>query len=82
MITIMKKPIFTLLLCASGMMGLQAQTLTFKTAKFKVGDEVGYKSPDFNATGWRDIRVTDNWDNQGVPADTRFAWYRIEMRLR
>ena len=77
----MKKPIFTLLLCASGMMGLQAQTLTFKTAKFKVGDEVGYKSPDFNATGWRDIRVTDNWDNQGVPADTRFAWYRIEMRL-
>lgn len=77
----MKKPILALLLSASGMLGLQAQTLTFKTARFKAMDDPACAAPSYDDKNWQTLKVTQVWDGQGVPENTRYGWYRFTMRI-
>lgn len=53
----------------------------YDTAKFMVGDDSTWCSPSVNDQDWQDIKVTTNWDNQGIEEKTQFAWYRLHVQI-
>ena len=53
----------------------------YDTAKFMVGDDSTWCSPSVNDQEWQDIKVTTNWDNQGIEEKTQFAWYRLHVQI-
>lgn len=77
----MKKSFFTLLLAALASTQLQAQVIEFREAKFRAGDNMEWKASNADDSQWRNIDVTRNWDNQGVPGNTTYAWYRVHFKL-
>ncbi len=47
--------------------------------KFKVGDNLEYAAPNYNDTGWENIRVDKIWEEQGHDPLDGFAWYRVKV---
>lgn len=56
------------------------QKLEFPTAKFKVGDDMVWRSPDFDDSRWNSINTFYSWEMQGYDYNG-FAWYRIRFTL-
>ena len=56
------------------------QKLEFPTAKFKVGDDMVWRSPDFDDSRWNSINTFYSWETQGYDYNG-FAWYRIRFTL-
>lgn len=54
-----------------------AQSVT--TARFCAGDNPEWKSPSFDDSSWQTLRLDKVWDYQGIPASTKFGWYRISL---
>jgi hypothetical protein len=50
-------------------------------AKFKTGDETGWKNSDFNDNDWAEIKTTAAWEKQGYEKYDGYAWYRIHFNL-
>ena len=77
----MRRTIFAsfLMCCCFGL--TQAQELTFKTAKFHVGDNKEWSSANFDDSSWKTLDVTQNWDNQGIKNDNNFGWYRFHVKI-
>lgn len=72
-----------ILLCLSAVLAIPcaAQQLVFKQAKFKTGDNMAWKSADFDDSSWRELSLGKTWDSQGVSNNDNFAWYRIRFEL-
>jgi hypothetical protein len=49
--------------------------------QFHTGDDLNWARPDWDDSGWQPIRVGQDWESQGHPGYTGFAWYRRELVL-
>jgi hypothetical protein len=49
--------------------------------KFKTGDDLAWAKPALDDSGWQPILVGRDWESQGHPGYTGFAWYRRELVL-
>jgi hypothetical protein len=49
--------------------------------KFQTGDDLAWAQPGFDDSGWQPILVRQDWESQGHPGYTGFAWYRRELKL-
>lgn len=56
---------------------LRAQSYT--SAKFKAGDSPEWKTPAFDDSSWQTLQLNKVWDDQGIPASTKFGWYRLKI---
>jgi hypothetical protein len=44
--------------------------------KFSIGDDSKWANPGFDDSGWDQIRVPGDWENQGYNDYNGYAWYR------
>jgi hypothetical protein len=44
--------------------------------KFSIGDDISWASPSFNDSGWDQISVPGQWENEGYKDYNGYAWYR------
>jgi sialate O-acetylesterase len=51
------------------------------TWKFNIGDNMEWAKTDFNDKGWDEIKVGDEWENQGFQGYDGFAWYRVNVPI-
>lgn len=72
----------------SGKIGIHAEKNTVPYAlnlqgywKFKIGDNLAWKAPDFNDSDWQSIMVPGLWEDQISHSYDGFAWYRKEFIL-
>lgn len=49
--------------------------------KFRTGDDPAWNNPTPDASGWFDIIVPGNWENQGYNDYNGFAWYFKTFRI-
>ena len=49
--------------------------------RFKTGDNMQYKSPDFNDSKWNNIVVPKAWEDQGYRNWDGYGWYRKTFYL-
>jgi sialate O-acetylesterase len=49
--------------------------------KFSVGDNPRWADPNFDDSDWGQIRVPDNWEDQGYDDYDGFAWYRKTFEI-
>jgi len=49
--------------------------------RFHTGDDLKWAQPELDDSGWQPIRVGQDWETQGHPDYTGFAWYRRELLL-
>ncbi|MBN2522363.1 MAG: beta galactosidase jelly roll domain-containing protein [Bacteroidales bacterium] len=49
--------------------------------KFSIGDFPEWAYPEYNDSGWENIKVPDKWENQGFNEYNGFAWYRKEFTI-
>jgi hypothetical protein len=45
--------------------------------KIRMGDDMAWKDPSYDDTGWEPISVPGNWESQGYPDYDGYAWYRV-----
>lgn len=50
-------------------------------AKFHVGDNMEWKSADFNDSRWQMLSTGKTWDAQGITNNNAYAWYRFHFVL-
>ena len=48
---------------------------------FKTGDDPSYKNINLDESGWVNINVPGNWEDQGFPEYDGYAWYRLHFKL-
>ncbi|HPR31971.1 MAG TPA: beta galactosidase jelly roll domain-containing protein [Prolixibacteraceae bacterium] len=48
---------------------------------FKIGDSPEWARPDFDDSGWQEIRVPERWEEEGYPGYDGFAWYRCRFQV-
>lgn len=48
---------------------------------FSKGDNVRWKSPEFNDSNWRGVKVPADWESQGFSGYDGFGWYRIHFSI-
>jgi hypothetical protein len=66
--------------------GLQAQQLDRVVDlnglwKFSIGDDPHWADPDYNDSGWEQLRVPGSWEEQGFHGYDGYAWYRKTFTL-
>jgi hypothetical protein len=44
--------------------------------KFSIGDDISWANPSYNDTGWDQIAVPAQWENEGYKDYNGYAWYR------
>jgi hypothetical protein len=49
--------------------------------KFHLGDNKQWILPGFDDTGWNEINVPQNWENEGYDNYDGYAWYRKEFKV-
>jgi hypothetical protein len=49
--------------------------------RFQTGDDLKWARPELDDSGWQPILVGRDWESQGHPGYTGFAWYRRELVL-
>jgi len=50
--------------------------------KFKLHNNKLWKNPDYDDSGWADIKVPMQWEAQGYFNYDGYAWYRKTFELR
>lgn len=61
---------------------ISAQTFSLPNEwKFRTGDNVEYKNPNFDDSGWENHLLPTNWDKYGYEKYDGFAWYRVSFDL-
>lgn len=50
--------------------------------KFSIGDDSKWSSPSYDDSGWDQITVPGQWENQGYNDYNGYAWYRKSFRVR
>jgi len=48
--------------------------------RFNLGDDPAWSRPDFNDSGWKVLKPTEDWTEQGFPEKTELAWFRFHLR--
>jgi beta-galactosidase/beta-glucuronidase len=51
------------------------------TWKFEVGDNMDWRSPQFDDTRWENIAVPAFWETQGHKEYNGYGWYRVKFKL-
>lgn len=77
----MKRILLTFLVLLAGAMSLQAQELVIREAKYKTGDNLQWKNPAFDDSGWTTLDVNREWTYQGIDNENGYGWYRITVTL-
>lgn len=77
----MRKELIAILTTIALSTTANAESLTFKTAKFKAGDNKEWAGTQLDDSNWQTLDVSRTWDSQGVPSDTHFGWYRFHIPL-
>lgn len=49
--------------------------------RFSIGDHEDWASPDFDDRDWEEIRVPNNWENEGFFGYDGYAWYRTTFSM-
>lgn len=49
--------------------------------RFEIGNDLSFKEPGFNDSGWVKINVPNRWENEGFPGYDGYAWYRIKFNV-
>jgi hypothetical protein len=49
--------------------------------KFHLGDNKQWSNPDYDDSGWENIAVPQEWDNQGYGDYDGYAWYRRNFKV-
>ncbi len=49
--------------------------------KFAIGDDISWKSPDYDDSDWERIRVPSSWENEGFHGYNGYAWYRRSFEI-
>jgi hypothetical protein len=49
--------------------------------QFHLGDNLAWAAPDFDDSGWEQLRGDDPWGMQGHAGYTGFAWYRLRLTI-
>jgi hypothetical protein len=49
--------------------------------KFSIGDDIGWASPSYDDSGWDNINVPGQWENQGYNEYNGYAWYRKTFKM-
>src|SRR5512145_2971038 len=44
--------------------------------KFSIGDDTQWSSPAFDDSGWDQLTIPGQWENQGYDEYNGYAWYR------
>jgi Stage II sporulation protein E (SpoIIE) len=50
--------------------------------KFQTGDNPAWASPDFDDSGWKQLRGDTTWGSQGYPGYIGSAWYRYHLSIK
>lgn len=50
-----------------------------KKWKFRIGDNLKWRSPSYDDRGWENIKVPSTWENQGFHGYDGYAWYRLHF---
>ncbi len=50
--------------------------------KFSIGDDSRWSNPTYDDSGWDQITVPGQWENQGYNDYNGYAWYRKSFRIR
>lgn len=53
-----------------------------KRWKFKTGDNIDYKDPEYDDSSWDEIFVPAKWEDQGYRNYDGYAWYRNSFTYR
>lgn len=56
-------------------------SITFKTALFRTGDDPAWKATSLDESAWKTIRTDMRWEPQGYLRYNGYAWYRIRFYL-
>ena len=48
---------------------------------FRTGDDPSYKEISIDESGWVNINVPGNWEDQGFPEYDGYAWYRLHFKI-
>lgn len=75
----MKKVFLSILALFS--MAVSAQEITFREAKFMMGDDPSYSSVTLDDSKWETLSVTKTWDAQGKRVNAATGWYRFHVKL-
>jgi hypothetical protein len=51
------------------------------TWKFSIGDDSKWSNPSFDDSGWDQISVPENWENEGYDDYNGYAWYRKTFKV-
>jgi hypothetical protein len=49
--------------------------------QFCGGDDARWADPDFDASNWKILQPTADWDTQGFAAVDHLAWFRFRLRV-
>ncbi len=49
--------------------------------KFSVGDYEAWSDPNYDDSGWDEIRVPGKWEDQGYQDYNGYAWYRKKFKM-
>ena len=77
----MKRFLIPFLVLLGAAMSLQAQELVIREAKYKTGDDLQWKNPAFDDSGWTTLDVNREWTYQGIDNENGYGWYRITVTL-
>jgi len=67
--------LFSINLSAQGRLDLKGSW------KFNIGDNPEWAKTSFNDKSWDEIRVGNNWEDQGFHGYDGFAWYRVMVPI-
>jgi len=59
----------------------EAQNVSVSKARFQKGDDMSWAKPETNDAAWREIDMTQNWDDQGYAINHAYGWYRVHLTI-
>jgi len=78
----MKKYFMPLILTAFFTASLFSQTIVLPDNwLFRTGDDLSFKEINLAESGWVNINVPGNWEDQGFPGYDGYAWYRLHFSV-
>ncbi len=78
----MKKYFLSLIFSVFCTVSLLSQTIVLPDNwLFKTGDDPSYKEISIDESGWVNINVPGNWEDQGFPEYDGYAWYRLHFKI-
>lgn len=49
--------------------------------RFTIGDDMKWVNPNYNDSGWEDIKVPSSWESEGFHGYNGYAWYRTSFEF-